>query len=153
MSMNGLESICFSCCLPAQGCGVRRQVCLLIISAGDSLNAYIAFLPSSFALYANMLAFSFTLSPTRVKKPRTTDLRTLLATLIFAVGAIFGWPFSILASFPFVFEELFIYSGDKVANSLAGQWVAERWIRMFGSVVLASLLFVSVIHSFLRRTD
>lgn len=61
---------------------------------------------------------------------------------MFGLGAIVGWPFSILASFPFVFEELFVYSGDKVADTTAGQWLAERWIRMLGAVVLTSFLFV-----------
>lgn len=89
-----------------------------------------------------MLAFSYAVPPTKVKRPNTTDIGTLSATLLFGAGAIVGWPFSILASLPFVFEELFVYSGDKVSSSLAGQWIAERWIRMLGTVTLTSFLFV-----------
>jgi alpha-1,2-mannosyltransferase len=89
-----------------------------------------------------MLAFSFAVSPTKVKGPNTTDIRTLSATVLFGAGAIVGWPFSILVSLPFVFEELFVYSGDKISDSLAGRWIAERWIRMLGTVMLTSFLFV-----------
>lgn len=97
-----------------------------------------AFLPSTFAMYFNMLAMSFAL---RTSTKRTDD-RVLFATVCFAIGAIVGWPFSIVISFPFVFEELFVLSGDKVSPALMGKWIGARWIRMLGCVTLAAFLLV-----------
>jgi len=94
-------------------------------------------------MYCNMLAFSFAVRPARSRSPNATDSRTLFATVMFGAGAIIGWPFSILASFPFVFEELFVRSGDKVPESAVKKWIAHRWIRMVGCVFLTALLFVS----------
>jgi alpha-1,2-mannosyltransferase len=93
-------------------------------------------------MYFNMLAFSFAVQPAKSRRPNPTDSRTLFAIVLFGAGAIIGWPFSILVSFPFVFEELFVYSGDRVADTVVGKWLTERWIRMLGSVVLASFIFV-----------
>lgn len=89
-----------------------------------------------------MLAFSFAVKPARSRRPNPSDSRTLFATVLFGAGAIFGWPFSILASFPFVFEELFVRSGDKVPESAVKTWIADRWIRMAGCVFLTVFLFV-----------
>jgi len=97
-----------------------------------------AFLPSTFAMYFNMLAMSFAL---RTSTKRADD-RVLFATVCFAIGAIVGWPFSIVISFPFVFEELFVLSGDKVSPALMGKWIGARWIRMLGCVTLAGFLLV-----------
>lgn len=95
-------------------------------------------------MYFIMLATSFSIRPAT---SRTSD-RTLFATFLFSIAGIVGWPFSMLASFPFVFEELFILSGDKVHSSAIGKWIANRWIRMTGSVVLSSFIFVSIfLHS------
>lgn len=97
-----------------------------------------AFLPSTFAMYFNMLAMSFALRPST----KRADDRVLFATICFAIGAIVGWPFSIVISFPFVLEELFFLSGDKVSPALMGQWIGARWIRMLGCVTLAAFLLV-----------
>ena len=97
-----------------------------------------AFLPSTFAMYFNMLAMSFAL---RTSTKRADD-RVLFATVCFAIGAIVGWPFSIVISFPFVIEELFVLSGDKVSPALMGKWIGARWIRMLGCVTLAGFLLV-----------
>ncbi|CAG7853822.1 Alpha-1,2-mannosyltransferase alg9; AltName: Full=Asparagine-linked glycosylation protein 9; AltName: Full=Dol-P-Man:Man(6)GlcNAc(2)-PP-Dol alpha-1,2-mannosyltransferase; AltName: Full=Dol-P-Man:Man(8)GlcNAc(2)-PP-Dol alpha-1,2-mannosyltransferase; Flags: Precursor [Serendipita indica DSM 11827] len=117
----------------------------MLLTSTGMWSASTAFLPSTFAMYCNMVAFSFALSPAKSKRPGSTDIRTMSATLLFGAGAIVGWPFSILVSLPFVFEELFVYSGDVVPDSLAGSWIVERWIRMVGSVTLTSLLFLPVI--------
>ncbi|CCL98089.1 uncharacterized protein FIBRA_00083 [Fibroporia radiculosa] len=99
------------------------------------------FLPSSFAMYANMLAFSFVFEPTNNANLR----RTLLATLAFATGAIVGWPFSIAVAIPFVFEELFMYGTDKVTPENRTSWVTTRWLRMIKSVAVAALLAIPVV--------
>ncbi|KAG9045145.1 mannosyltransferase, partial [Serendipita sp. 407] len=113
---------------------------MLLTSTGMWVSST-AFLPSTFAMYCNMLAFSFALAPAKSKRPHATDSRTLFATVLFGAGAIIGWPFSIVVSFPFVFEELFVFSGDKIMSGAVGRWFSERWIRMLGCVFLASLLF------------
>lgn len=97
-----------------------------------------AFLPSTFAMYFNMLAMSFALRPST----KRADDRVLFATVCFSAGAIVGWPFSIVVSFPFVFEELFILSGDKISPALMGKWIGARWIRMLGCVTFAAFLLV-----------
>ncbi|KAG8833676.1 mannosyltransferase, partial [Serendipita sp. 399] len=116
-----------------------------LYSGGQMIIRLSAFLPSTFAMYFNMLAFSFALFPAKSKRPHATDSRTLFATVLFGAGAIIGWPFSIVVSFPFVFEELFVFSGDKVLSIAVGRWLSERWIRMLGCVFLASLLFIPII--------
>ena len=110
--------------------------CLLKSTVSDELLS--AFLPSTFAMYFNMLAMSFALRPSTKK----ADDRVLFATICFAIGAIIGWPFSIVVSFPFVFEELFILSGDKISPALMGKWIGARWIRMLGCVTFAAFLLV-----------
>lgn len=89
-------------------------------------------------MYFNMLAMSFALRPST----KRADDRVLFATVCFAIGAIVGWPFSIIVSSPFVLEELFVLSGDKVSPSLMGKWIGARWIRMLGCVTLAAFLLV-----------
>ncbi|KIM32271.1 glycosyltransferase family 22 protein [Serendipita vermifera MAFF 305830] len=118
---------------------------IMLMTSAGMWSASTAFLPSTFAMYCNMLAFSFAVQPARSRTPNPSDARTLFATVIFGAGAIVGWPFSILASFPFVFEELFVRSGDKVAENAVGKWIADRWIRMVGCVFLTAFLFIPVI--------
>ncbi len=53
-------------------------------------DVHAAFLPSTFAMFTTTLAFSNSLRP-----PSAPDWhRTMSATLLFATGAIVGWPFS-----------------------------------------------------------
>ncbi|PCH34041.1 glycosyltransferase family 22 protein [Wolfiporia cocos MD-104 SS10] len=113
---------------------------MLLFNAG-MWTASTAFLPSSFAMYANALAFSFVIEPTTSRNLR----RTLFATLAFATGAIVGWPFSIAVAIPFVFEELFMYSNDKVNPENKTSWMVERWTRMIMCAAIAALLFIPVV--------
>ena len=99
-----------------------------------------AFLPSTFAMYASTLAFTFALAPPSAENSR----RTLLVTLLYATGAIVGWPFALALAIPFVFEDLFMLGGDRVATSARGAWAFGRWTRLFGAGLAASLIFVSV---------
>lgn len=98
-----------------------------------------ALLPSSFAMYATTLAFAFALEPSTVNNTR----RTLCATMLFAAGAIVGWPFSLALSLPFVFEELFVLSGDKVDPASRVNWVLSRWRRLILAGLVSTLIFVS----------
>ena len=89
-------------------------------------------------MYANTLAFAYALQPSTEDNKR----RTLFATLAFATGAIVGWPFAAAVAVPFVVEELFLNSGDKVTDETRGTWTAERWFRMIEAGVVAALLLV-----------
>jgi len=68
--------------------------------------------------------------------------RTLFATMLFATGAIVGWPFALALSLPFVFEELFIFSGDQVEPSARTLWMISRWKRLFTAGLVSALIFV-----------
>lgn len=87
-------------------------------------------------MYASTLAFAFALAPPSAEDNR----RTLLVTLLYATGAIVGWPFALALAIPFVFEELFIFGADRVA---ASAWTIARWKRLIGAGLVASLIFVS----------
>ncbi|EGN93107.1 glycosyltransferase family 22 protein [Serpula lacrymans var. lacrymans S7.3] len=113
---------------------------MLLLSAG-MWNASAAFLPSSFAMYASTLAFSYAVEPASIKNNR----RTLFATLLFATGAIVGWPFALALAIPFVFEELFIYGADRVEPSSRSPWMVSRWVRLLAAGSTAALIFVPVI--------
>lgn len=99
----------------------------------------LAFLPSTFAMFANMQAFSYALDT-----PSTENKgRTLYATLYFALGAIVGWPFSLALSIPFVLEELLIAGNDRIRPESWRAWVIARSLRLYTAGACAALLFVS----------
>ena len=97
-----------------------------------------AFLPSSFAMYANTFGFAYALQRSTSEDMR----RTLFATLCFAAGTVVGWPFALAVAIPFVFEEFFLASGDKVTPEVRGSWLFARWRRMATCGIIASLLLV-----------
>lgn len=105
---------------------------------------YTTTLAMSFAIYPSRLSSNYNLSSTwkgtkgfisSTTLPRTIPDRTFQATLIFALGALAGWPFSILLSIPFVFEELFLPSGD--VNLLANSKFSLFISRLQGFIVSA----------------
>lgn len=102
------------------------------------LTLHIAYLPSSFAMYANMIAFAISLEPSSSKNLR----RTLYATMAFATGALVGWPFSAAVGIPFVIEELYLYSVDAVAPKDRMSWRISRWRRFVVCVLVAALIAV-----------
>src|SRR5580698_7624724 len=89
-------------------------------------------------MYTTTLAYSYALEPSSLKNTR----RTILATLLFATGAIVGWPFALALAIPFVFEELFIVSADRVISQSRKSWTISRWRRLFGAGLVAALIFV-----------
>ena len=97
-----------------------------------------AFLPSSFAMYANTIAFAFSIEPASHKSIK----RTLFATVAFATGAFVGWPFALAVAIPFVFEELFLYGTDMVSPKQRASWAMSRWFRMIKCGFVALLLLV-----------
>ncbi|CDO73179.1 Glycosyltransferase Family 22 protein [Trametes cinnabarina] len=120
---------------------VGRYVFFLLLFNAGMWTASTAFLPSSFAMYANTLAFAHALEPPGTENAR----RTLFATLAFALGAVVGWPFAIAVAIPFVFEELFISGTDKVTSATRGSWYFGRWKRMMTAAGVAVLLTVPVV--------
>lgn len=89
-------------------------------------------------MYMSTFAFSYVLAPSSKENNR----RTLAATLFFATGAVIGWPFSLALAIPFVFEEMFILSGDRAIPQARFSWILSRWNRLFVAGLTASILFV-----------
>ncbi|KAH9937363.1 glycosyltransferase family 22 protein [Fomitopsis serialis] len=118
----------------------RYLLFMLLFSAG-MWTASTSFLPSSFAMYANAIAFSYAIEPAS----NTNMRRTMFSTLAFATGAIVGWPFSLAVAIPFVFEELFLYGTDKVTSENKTSWIIARWRRMFTCAAVAALLLIPVV--------
>ena len=118
---------------------MRLRVGRLHLGRKLSSNTQLAFLPSTFAMYASTLAFAFSLSPPSADNGR----RTLLSTLLFAAGGIVGWPFALALSIPFVFEELCLPGADSTTTSGCTTWLLGRWKRLFAAGLMASLIFVS----------
>ena len=90
-------------------------------------------------MFANFLAFSYTIAPPSLE----SNSRTLFGTVLYAFGAIVGWPFSLALSIPFVFEELFIRGADRVTSGNWASWFTSRIARLFSAGVCAALIIVS----------
>ncbi|KAJ7103211.1 glycosyltransferase family 22 protein, partial [Mycena belliarum] len=120
---------------------VGRYLFFMLLFSAGMWNASAALLPSSFAMYMSTFAFSYALAPSSAQNNR----RTLAATVLFATGAIVGWPFALALSVPFVFEELFVFSADRVAPEIRSKWMLNRWKRLFSAGLAASLVFIPVI--------
>lgn len=118
---------------------VGRYLFFMLLTSAGMWSASTALLPSSFAMYTTTLAFGFALQPPSQYNPQ----RTFFATLLFAIGAIVGWPFSLALAIPFVLEELFIFGADRVSSATRASWMASRWKRLTAAGILASLVFVS----------
>ena len=91
-------------------------------------------------MYTTTLAYSYAMKPSTI----TNHRRTLFATLLFATGAIVGWPFALALAVPFVVEELFVLSGDHISAPERRKWSAIRWKRLLSCGLIASLLLVSL---------
>jgi alpha-1,2-mannosyltransferase len=90
-------------------------------------------------MYTTMLAFASALEAPSLKNSR----RTYITVLVFATGAVVGWPFALALAIPFTIEELFIQGVDRVAPHTRLSWMAHRWKRLILAGASASLLFVS----------
>ncbi|EMD41849.1 glycosyltransferase family 22 protein [Gelatoporia subvermispora B] len=120
---------------------VGRYLLFMLLFNAGMWTASTAFLPSTFTMYANTLAFSYTLEPASNQNLR----RTLFATMAFAAGAIVGWPFSLAVALPFVFEELFLYGADRVSSQAKMSWISARWKRFLTCAAIATLLAIPVV--------
>ncbi|KAF9535593.1 glycosyltransferase family 22 protein [Crepidotus variabilis] len=120
---------------------VGRYYFFLTLFSAGFWNASTAFLPTSFAMFTTTLACSYAFEPSSSANKR----RTLATTLLFATGAIVGWPFSLLLAIPFVFEELFVYGTDIVTPQQRVSWTITRVQRLVTAGLKASLIFIPVI--------
>ncbi|KAF7307149.1 Glycosyltransferase family 22 protein [Mycena indigotica] len=120
---------------------VGRYLFFMMLSSAGMWNASAALLPSSFAMYTTTFAFSYALAPASAQN----NHRTLAATVLFATGAIVGWPFALALAIPFVFEELLVFGADRVAPELYFSWMVRRWKRLFSAGLTASLVFIPVV--------
>ncbi|KAH8835520.1 glycosyltransferase family 22 protein [Flagelloscypha sp. PMI_526] len=106
----------------------------------ERINERLSF-PSTFAMHASTLAFSYAFVPSSLQNNR----RVLLATICFAVGGVVGWPFALALAIPFVIEELFVASSDRVTSDSWLSWIQRRWKRLATTGIIASTIFVPVI--------
>ncbi|EEB05328.1 mannosyltransferase complex subunit Alg9 [Schizosaccharomyces japonicus yFS275] len=97
-----------------------HMVAILLPNAG-MWAASTSFLPSSFAMYAVMLALSYQLSP-----PSTS--RTVKVVACIVVGAVVGWPFCAALIAPFMLLEL--YDATRYFPVLMARWVKAGLITL-----------------------
>ncbi|KOS15887.1 glycosyltransferase family 22 protein [Malassezia pachydermatis] len=108
---------------------VARYMLVFLAGCAGMLGASIAFLPSSFVMYTTSVAAGMAMRPASM----LSSQRTIVATLAFALGALAGWPFALLLSLPFVWEEL-LCRGEDATLALFRR--CSRWV---GAVLLAIL--------------
>jgi len=96
----------------------------------------LAFLPSTFTMYTTLLASSYWFHPA-TSTPTGTS-RAYKATLLFAVGAIVGWPFSAALAIPFVLEQLFTTGGEIAVGQDKQNIMAKRWDTMLRAIALGA---------------
>lgn len=121
---------------------VQRQ-CLCVTTVVDELLLTSAFLPSSFAMYANMLAASYWFHPATTTS--TGTLRAFLATLSVAVGAIVGWPFAAVLGLPFVIEYALLPAGEIVLPAEVPTWRHKRLSILIGAIVVCAAVAIPVV--------
>ncbi|CAO1627706.1 unnamed protein product [Jaminaea pallidilutea] len=148
-------------------------ILLSFLAANAGLfSASVALLPSSFTFYTTTLALSFAMEPAvspdfpasphlpaprspaprspaprspAPRSPASRPNRTLKATLAFALGALLAWPFALVLSLPFVFDELFFYSGNVLRPQRWSQLVTTRATAFIKAALYASLLAVPIL--------
>ncbi|KAJ1655318.1 mannosyltransferase [Dispira simplex] len=83
---------------------IGRYTLVALLGSAGMTHASNALLPSSFAMYAAMLA-----SPYMLQSPSlTSGKRIYYGVFWIAFGALLGWPFAAAVGFPFVAEELLV---------------------------------------------
>ena len=120
---------------------VGRYLLIFLLTSAGTTMASVALLPSSFVMYTSSLGMAYALSRASVRNQR----RAFGATLAFALGALGGWPYALLLSLPFVYEELFMYGTDAVPATETRPWILRRWSRAILAVVTASLLAIPIV--------
>lgn len=92
-------------------------------------------------MYTTMLANSYWFHP--ATSTQTGIRRAQRATLLVAVGAIVGWPFSAALGIPFVFEQLFLTGGEVATGDALTVLRSKRWDTMLKAVAVSACIAVS----------
>ena len=100
-----------------------------------------AFLPSSFTMYTTLLANAFWFHP--ATSTPTGTARAYKATVLFALGAIVGWPFSAALAIPFVIEQLFTTGGEIATGQEKQSLTMKRWDTMMRAIAIGASISVS----------
>jgi alpha-1,2-mannosyltransferase len=125
----------------------RYALLMLLFSAGMFASAT-ALLPSTFSMYATTLASAYTLRPAvegadlfvinhSLPAASIRD-RAQKATIIFACGALVAWPFALVISLPFVFEQLVMPSGLLVPVKRYAELLRFRILQWLRCVAVAA---------------
>jgi alpha-1,2-mannosyltransferase len=105
---------------------------------------YTSALALSYAFYPSRSAALF---PSNAATAPTPKYRTGLATGFFALGALLGWPFALALALPFVFEELFLASGQLVSAARLTEFRSARlmnWLRCVAAAGAIALPIVAI---------
>ncbi|KAG9304165.1 hypothetical protein G9A89_019727 [Geosiphon pyriformis] len=121
---------------------VGRYMFIMLLTGAGMWNAATAYLPSTFAMYTTMLAFSYALGPVSSKNTK----RPYRAIGFFAFGALYAWPFSAVVGLPLVFEEIFV-RGTETSKVLSKNinWRAQRVKRVLGATFSGLLILIPVV--------
>ncbi|KAI0274963.1 asparagine-linked glycosylation 9 protein isoform a [Gloeopeniophorella convolvens] len=119
---------------------VARYMLFMLAANAGMWNASTALLPSSFSMYTTTLALSYAFVP----PSNQTSHRTLAAVVLFALGAVLGWPFALALAIPFVFEELFVFGADRVPAKDRFGWQLNRATRLLLCGAVAALVPVPI---------
>jgi len=88
-----------------------------------------------------MLASAYWFHPA-TSTPTGTS-RAYKATIIFALGAIVGWPFSAALAIPFVLEQLFTTGGEIAVGQDKQSLMIKRWDTMMRAIAIGASISVS----------
>lgn len=101
---------------------------------------FLAYLPSTFAMYCVFMAFSYALRPVS-----DVDLsRTYKVVFWIGLGALGGWPFAALIGVPFAIEEVVVFGRDTMTKAdgtvvrsvVGGKWRLRRIIRLVEAALI-----------------
>ncbi|KAJ1969338.1 mannosyltransferase [Dispira parvispora] len=138
---------------------IGRYTLVALLGSAGMMHSSSALLPSSFAMYAAMLA-----SPYMLQAPSPASGKRIYYGIFWiALGALLGWPFSAAVGLPFVAEELFVggilavprrdhvYRGSQVKPNYAkgskGPRVSKPrwWVTCFFRLCIAASLGLTIL--------
>ncbi|UZJ55365.1 hypothetical protein CBS101457_004685 [Exobasidium rhododendri] len=133
---------------------VAKYMLIMLLCSAGMYESSTALLPSTFTMYTTTLALSYAFYPSRSGGKHfpfnnnlayTPPHRTLITTMVFALGALVGWPFALLLSIPFVVEEVFLSSGLLVPAHRYTQFILTRLLHWSRAIFIASLIAIPLL--------
>jgi len=109
----------------------------IIYCAGMSI-ASVAYLPSTFAMYTTMIAFAMSFQESSKK-------RTFFVIFFYALGGLFGWPFSAALVFPFIFEDVLLPSIKKGNKIIASKFNISNSLSKVKDIIISGFLSILII--------